>query len=70
MALLNAGRQDVIETKLIPYDDIDIMSATSDYIIIDVTDNQYQIGDELRFNVEYEALLNLMTSPFISKIFV
>ena len=70
MALLNAGRQNVIESKLIQYDDIDIMSATSDYIIIDIKNNNYQIGNEIKFNVEYEALLNLMTSPFISKIFL
>ncbi len=70
LALLNAGRQDVLETKIIAADDIEILSATSDYIIIDVKDNKFKIGDELRFNLEYEALLNAMTSPFVSKVII
>ena len=70
-ALLNAGRQDVLENKLRPKEDIEIMSATSDYIIVDLKDNEdYKVGDKLRFDLDYEALLYAMTSPFISKVFV
>jgi len=71
-ALLNVGRQDVIEKKLIPKDDIEIMSATSDYIIVDLKKNSknFKLGDELRFDLDYEALLHLMTSPYISKVFI
>jgi predicted amino acid racemase len=70
-ALLNAGRQDILETKLIPKEDTEIMSATSDYIIVDLKDNEnYKVGDELRFDINYEALLHAMTSPYISKVFV
>ena len=71
-ALLNAGRQDVIEKKLIPKDDIEIMSATSDYIIINLKGNRnrFKLGDEVRFDLDYEALLHAMTSPYISKVFI
>ncbi len=69
-ALLNAGRQDIQEKGLFPNDDIEILSASSDYIIVDLKDNDFKLGDELRFNVNYEALLGAMTSPFISKVFV
>lgn len=69
-ALLYGGRQDVLEKKLIPRDDIEIMNATSDYIGIDVKSNNYKVGDELRFDLDYEALLHLMTSPFVSKTFI
>jgi predicted amino acid racemase len=71
-ALLNAGRQDVIEKKLIPKDNIEIMSATSDYIIIDLKGNRnnFKLGDEVRFDLDYEALLHAMTSPFILKVFI
>lgn len=69
-ALLNAGRQDILETKLISKDNIEIMSATSDYIVIDVKENKFKVGDEMRFNLEYEALLCAMTSPFVLKIFI
>ena len=46
------------------------MSATSDYIICALANLNYKVGDELRFNLNYEALLHAMTSPFISKVFV
>ena len=70
-ALLNIGRQDVIEKGLIPKDEVEIMSATSDYLIVNLKGNQnYKVGNELRFDLNYEALLNAMTSPFISKVFV
>ncbi|MHA1725841.1 MAG: alanine/ornithine racemase family PLP-dependent enzyme [Promethearchaeota archaeon] len=70
MALLNAGRQDIIETKLHPLVDVKILGATSDYIILDLKDHEYNLGDEIRFILDYEALLNAMTSPFVSKYYV
>jgi len=69
-ALLNAGRQDVQEKGLFPKDDVEILSASSDYIIVDLKENSFKLGDELRFNVNYEALLGAMTSPYISKVFI
>lgn len=69
-ALLNAGRQDIQEKGLFPIDDIEILSASSDYIIVDLKDNDFRLGDNLRFNLNYEALLGAMTSPFISKVFI
>jgi len=69
-ALINAGRQDTQEIGLTPLENIEIMSASSDYIIVDLKDNDFKLGDELRFNVNYEAILGLMTSPFISKVFI
>ena len=68
-ALLNAGRQDVNEKALIPRDNIEIMSASSDYLIVDLKNTNFKVGDLLSFTVNYEALLSAMTSPFISKIF-
>ncbi|TFG02783.1 MAG: alanine/ornithine racemase family PLP-dependent enzyme [Promethearchaeota archaeon] len=69
-ALLNVGRQDINERGLIPIDDVEIMSASSDYIVIDLKDNEFNVGDKLRFHVNYEALLGAMTSPFVSKVFI
>jgi predicted amino acid racemase len=69
-ALLNVGRQDVQEKGLFPNQDIEILSASSDYIVIDLKNTRYNLGDKLRFNMSYEALLGAMTSPFISKVFI
>lgn len=69
-ALLNAGRQDIQEKGLFPKDEIEILSASSDYIVIDLKETDYKLGDKLEFNLNYEALLAAMTSPFISKVFI
>lgn len=66
-ALLNLGRQDIQEKGLSPRDDVEILSASSDYLIIDIKENNFKVGDQLKFDVNYEALLKAMTSPFISK---
>jgi predicted amino acid racemase len=69
-ALLNAGRQDIQETGLKPRENVEIMSASSDYIIVDIKNSNLKIGDKLLFDVNYEALLSAMTSPFVSKVFI
>lgn len=69
-AILAIGRQDVNPGNLIPLDkDIEIIGASSDHLIIDVTDSDknYKVGDEIRFNIEYGALLQLMTSEYVYK---
>ncbi|MBD3211155.1 MAG: alanine/ornithine racemase family PLP-dependent enzyme [Candidatus Lokiarchaeota archaeon] len=69
-ALLNIGRQDIEEKGLVPVDNIDIMGASSDYLICDIKNNEYKIGEQLRFKMSYEALLRAMTSPFVEKRYV
>ncbi|QXM05956.1 ornithine racemase Orr [Crassaminicella indica] len=69
-AILAVGRQDVSVENLIPIDkNIEILGASSDHLILDVTDVQkdLKVGDEIRFNVEYGALLQLSTSEYIHK---
>lgn len=69
-AILAVGRQDVSVNNLIPKDEnISILGASSDHLIIDVTDStiEYAVGDEVSFDIEYGALLQLMTSEYIYK---
>ena len=69
-AILALGRQDVSVQNIIPEDEkAVILGASSDHLIIDVTDchKEYAVGDILKFNVEYGALLQLMTSEYITK---
>jgi predicted amino acid racemase len=65
-ALLNIGRQDIEIKGLYPLDDIKILGASSDYLIIDVLDNEFQVGKKLNFSLNYECLLKAMTSPYVS----
>lgn len=70
-AILGVGRQDVSLSNITPLDDkMIILGASSDHLIIDVTDceKEYAVGDEIRFEVEYGALLQLMTSEYIQKV--
>ncbi|MFO7794617.1 MAG: alanine/ornithine racemase family PLP-dependent enzyme [Promethearchaeati archaeon] len=69
-ALLDIGRQDIDENGLFPHDDIDIMGASSDYLICDIKNNNFSVGDHLKFNMSYECLLRAMTSPYIEKTYL
>jgi predicted amino acid racemase len=69
-AILAIGRQDIAVQNIIPMDtNMMILGASSDHLIVDVTDctEDYAVGDEVRFNIEYGALLQLMTSEYIYK---
>ncbi len=69
-AILAIGRQDVHIDNLIPEDKaISIFGASSDHLIVDLTDvaDKYRVGDIVRFDIEYGAMLALMTSPYVEK---
>lgn len=69
-AILAIGKQDIYPEKLIPVDrSIKILGASSDHLIVDITETHehYNIGDEIRFNLKYPALLQLFTSEYVYK---
>lgn len=68
--ILAVGRQDVNPDNLIPINKkIEIIGASSDHLIVDITDSEteYRVGDEIKFNLEYGALLQLTTSEYIHR---
>jgi predicted amino acid racemase len=71
-AILALGKQDVHLGSLIPLKErIKIIGASSDHLIIDVTDfeENLKVGDEVRFRLNYPALLSTTTSKYIKKYF-
>lgn len=67
-AIVAIGRQDVIIEELKPIDDnIKILGGSSDHMILDVNESKVKVGDILKFNITYPALLQLMTSPYVMK---
>lgn len=65
-AIAAIGRQDIPIEGLIPIDEnIQILGGSSDHMILDVQSSQVKVGDILRFNINYPALLQAMTSPYI-----
>lgn len=67
-AILGIGLQDVQVSGLTPRTDIEILGASSDHIIINTKKTELKVGEELKFDMNYGALLAAMTSPYVSKI--
>lgn len=69
-AIVAVGKQDVKVDGLTPIDDkLIILGASSDHMIIDVTDSEiaYKVGDIMDFLLDYGALLALSTSGYVNK---
>ena len=68
--ILNIGRQDVLYTQLYPRADIDILGASSDHLIADAKKTNLGVGDEVAFDLDYGAMLQAMTSPYVAKVYL
>lgn len=69
--ILAIGKQDVNPSGIIPHDGrIEVIGASSDHLLMDFTGaaGDYQVGDLVKFNVEYGALLSLFTSEYVTKV--
>lgn len=66
-AILGVGLQDVAVSGLNPRSNIEILGASSDHLIVDTKNKKLKIGEELKFDLNYAALLAVMTSPYVTK---
>ena len=64
------GRQDVDTDGLFPPAGYEILGASSDHLLLTTYSDPPSVGSELRFGLNYSALVRAMTSPFISRQFV
>jgi predicted amino acid racemase len=72
-AILALGKQDVDIEGLAPLNDgVEIIGASSDHLVLDVTKSpqKIELNQEMRFKLNYSALLSACTSPYITKIFL
>ena len=72
-AIVAVGRQDIRLEGLTPVDtDISIFGASSDHLILDVTDskNELTVGDIVDFKIDYGCLLAAMTSTYVEKYYI
>ncbi len=70
-SILDLGRQDIPPDGLTPdADGLEILGASSDHLILNSQHQPLNVGDEVRFQLDYAALLMAMTSPFVSKVYV
>lgn len=66
--ILGIGRQDVDPDGLFPPSGIEILGASSDHLITDSGEKPLPVGAEVRFDLNYSALVRAMTSPFVTKV--
>lgn len=69
-AICAIGRQDVDLDWMKPTDEnITVLGGSSDHTILDLThsNNKYDIGDIIEFELNYVAILRVMTSEFVYK---
>jgi predicted amino acid racemase len=69
-SIVALGRQDVLVSGLSSRQAVTIIGASSDHLILDSGDRVLQIGEEVQFDLDYGALLAVMTSPFVRKEFL
>ncbi|HHY78205.1 MAG TPA: alanine/ornithine racemase family PLP-dependent enzyme [Clostridiales bacterium] len=72
-AILAVGRQDVRIEALTPIcPDMEILGASSDHLIVDVTESKEKVepGSIIAFRCGYSAMLSLTTSPYVEKAFI
>ncbi len=72
-AILAIGKQDTDPESMIPEDpDIDILGASSDHLIMDVTrsKNDYSVGDTISFTLGYGALLKASTGNYVHRMYI
>ena len=70
-ALLGIGRQDVLVSGLVPLkNELLILGSSSDHLVVESRRGRLKIGEELRFRLDYGALLAAMTSPYVRKVFL
>lgn len=72
-AILALGRQDADITDITPADaDIDILGASSDHTLLDLTacGGRYALGDRVRFTLQYPAILRAFTSEYVQRTYV
>jgi len=72
-AILGIGRQDVLVSGLTSLLDepnqLELLGASSDHMVI-ATKGPLTVGEQVRFRLNYGALLAAMTSPFVEKCFL
>ena len=67
-AILALGRQDTDPDGLTAPAGVELLGMSSDHLLVDLGDVAAAVGDELRFDLDYSALLRAMTSEFVTKV--
>lgn len=70
-AILAVGKQDTNPDGMTPLNTAaDILGASSDHLIMDVSKEDYKVGDLVDFALDYGALLKLFTSEYVDRAYL
>ncbi len=67
-AILAVGQQDIDPSGLQAPTGIEVMGASSDHLILESNCCELSVGAEVTFQLNYSALVRVMTSPFVTKV--
>jgi predicted amino acid racemase len=67
--IVNLGRVDIRPEGLTAHDpDVETTAASSDHLIVDLTGSKrFAVGDPIRFDLDYGALVQAFLSPYVEK---
>ncbi len=67
-AIIGIGQQDMTADSMYPLDErIDVLGASSDHMLLDVTKADYKVGDIVSFKLGYGSVLKAATSEYVAK---
>lgn len=64
------GRQDLDTDGIVAPDGYELLGASSDHLVLDSGTTTPAVGGELRFELNYSALMRSMASPFVTRRYV
>lgn len=68
-AIVALGLQDTVPNELTPIDHgVEILGASSDHLVCDVTETEVAVGDTLAFKPGYHALVGAFTPQYVSEV--
>ena len=65
--LLGVGLQDILVSGITPKQNITVLGASSDHIVVNSIETNLKVGDTVAFDLNYTALLRALNSPYITK---
>ncbi|MEC8956789.1 MAG: alanine/ornithine racemase family PLP-dependent enzyme [Nitrospinota bacterium] len=67
--IIALGKQDIPFSSLKFNGNLRIIGSSSDHIILDGENHNLEVGDEIKFSLDYSGILAAMTSPFVARQF-
>ena len=64
------GRQDLDTDGIVAPDGYGLVGSSSDHLVLDCGTDPPDVGDELRFGLNYSALMRSMASPFVTRRYI